>query len=52
MLCFAFVEEFELQPALINVFHRRDSDEVTAKETMQEVEWQTHYSEYGKYDYS
>ena len=43
-----FAEDFELQPALINEFHRRGSDDVTARETMQVAEWDMHFSEFGK----
>ncbi|XP_077979306.1 TBC1 domain family member 9-like isoform X2 [Glandiceps talaboti] len=38
----------QLQPALIKLFHRRDSDEISAKESVKEHLWSIHFSEYGR----
>lgn len=39
---------FTMQPALISLFNRRDSDELTNKETIKQHLWNIHFSEYGK----
>ncbi|XP_064634250.1 TBC1 domain family member 9B-like isoform X3 [Lineus longissimus] len=41
-------DEIDFQPALISLFHRRDSDEVSAAETVKEHLWSVHFSEYGR----
>ncbi|XP_070566267.1 TBC1 domain family member 9-like isoform X3 [Ptychodera flava] len=38
----------QLQPALIKLFHRRDSDDVSVKESVKEHLWSIHFSEYGR----
>ncbi len=48
-----FVEELnddviELQPALVKLFNRRTSDEVSAKESIKEHLWDLHFAEYGR----
>lgn len=39
---------FTMQPALISLFNRRDSDELTNKESIKQHLWNIHFSEYGK----
>ena len=39
---------FTMQPALISLFNRRDSDELTNKETIKQHLWNIHFAEYGK----
>ncbi|GAB1598460.1 TBC1 domain family member 9B-like isoform X1 [Argonauta hians] len=39
---------FHIQPALISLFNRRDSDELTNKESIKQHLWSIHFSEYGK----
>ncbi|XP_036360730.1 TBC1 domain family member 9 isoform X4 [Octopus sinensis] len=39
---------FPIQPALISLFNRRDSDELTNKESIKQHLWGIHFSEYGK----
>lgn len=41
-------EEVQFQPALVSLFCRRGSDEVTAKETIKEHLWDVYFSEYGR----
>jgi len=41
-------EMIKLQSALINVFHKRDVDNVPAKETIKEHLWSLHFAEYGR----
>lgn len=38
----------QFQPALVSLFNRRDSDELSAKETMKEHLWNVHFSEFGR----
>lgn len=42
-------EEIQFQPALVSLFCRRGSDELTAKETVKEHLWDVYFSEYGRY---
>lgn len=42
------VETFALQPALVTLFHRRASDDKTAKEAIKEHLWALHFDEYGR----
>lgn len=39
---------FELQPALVSLFCRRDSDELSSRETVKEHLWNIHFAEYGR----
>ena len=41
-------DEIQFQPALVSVFHRRNSDELSARETVKEHLWNVHFSEYGR----
>ncbi|XP_055998545.1 TBC1 domain family member 9-like isoform X2 [Ostrea edulis] len=41
-------DEIQFQPALVSVFHRRNSDELSAKETVKEHLWNVHFSEFGR----
>ncbi|XP_053384071.1 TBC1 domain family member 9-like isoform X2 [Mercenaria mercenaria] len=41
-------EEIQFQPALVSLFCRRGSDELTAKETVKEHLWDVYFSEYGR----
>ena len=41
--------EIEFQPALITLFNRRNSDELSAKESVKEHLWNLHFAEYGGY---
>ncbi|XP_076114400.1 TBC1 domain family member 9-like [Mytilus galloprovincialis] len=41
-------EPVQFQPALVSLFHRRDSDELSAKETVKEHLWNVHFTEYGR----
>lgn len=41
-------DEIQFQPALVSVFHRRNSDELSARETIKEHLWKVHFSEYGR----
>lgn len=34
---------------MINLFHRRGSDEISPKESVTDHLWQLHFSEYGRY---
>ena len=38
----------EFQPALITLFNRRNSDELSAKESIKEHLWDIHFAEYGR----
>ncbi|KAJ8049699.1 TBC1 domain family member 9 [Holothuria leucospilota] len=40
--------EDQFQPALVTLFNRRGSDEVSAKESVKEHLWDTHFREYGR----
>ncbi|KAL5007897.1 hypothetical protein ScPMuIL_016703 [Solemya velum] len=40
--------EVQFQPALISLFCRRNSDEMSAKETVKEHLWNVHFTEFGK----
>ncbi|XP_041466902.1 TBC1 domain family member 9B-like [Lytechinus variegatus] len=39
---------FQLQPALVKLFNRRGSDEISARETVKEHLWNMHFKEYGR----
>ncbi|XP_060086343.1 TBC1 domain family member 9-like [Ylistrum balloti] len=39
---------FDLQPALVKLFCRRDSDELSSRETVKEHLWNIHFAEYGR----
>ncbi|OWF50762.1 TBC1 domain family member 9-like [Mizuhopecten yessoensis] len=39
---------FELQPALVSLFCRRDSDELSSREMVKEHLWNIHFNEYGR----
>ncbi|XP_033751283.1 TBC1 domain family member 9-like [Pecten maximus] len=39
---------FDLQPALVSLFCRRDSDELSSRETVKEHLWNIHFAEYGR----
>ncbi|KAK2144685.1 hypothetical protein LSH36_737g04030 [Paralvinella palmiformis] len=41
-------DEPQFQSALIKLFHRRGSDEVSAKEAVKEHMWHLHFSEFGR----
>lgn len=41
-------DEIQFQPALVSVFHRRNSDELSARETIKEHLWNVHFSEFGR----
>ncbi|XP_060561507.1 TBC1 domain family member 9B-like [Ruditapes philippinarum] len=41
-------EEIQFQPALVSLFCRRGSDELTAKESVKEHLWDVYFSEYGR----
>ncbi|XP_052243499.1 TBC1 domain family member 9-like isoform X1 [Dreissena polymorpha] len=41
-------EEVQFQPALVSLFCRRGSDELTAKETIKEHLWDVYFTEYGR----
>ena len=38
----------QFQPALVSLFNRRDSDELSAKETVKEHLWNVHFAEFGR----
>ncbi|KAL3842336.1 hypothetical protein ACJMK2_020364 [Sinanodonta woodiana] len=40
--------DIKCQPALVSLFNRRNSDELTAKEAIKEHLWEVHFSEYGR----
>lgn len=40
--------QIQFQPALIKIFCRRDSDEISAKETIKQHLWEVHFTEYGR----
>ncbi|XP_030849072.1 TBC1 domain family member 9B isoform X2 [Strongylocentrotus purpuratus] len=39
---------FQLQPALVKLFNRRGSDEISARESVKEHLWNMHFKEYGR----
>ncbi|XP_071477877.1 TBC1 domain family member 9-like [Diadema antillarum] len=39
---------FQLQPALVKVFNRRGSDDISARESVKEHLWNMHFKEYGR----
>jgi hypothetical protein len=41
-------EPVEFQPALVTLFCRRNSDEMSAKEMVKEHLWNIHFTEYGR----
>ncbi|XP_061166989.1 TBC1 domain family member 9-like isoform X2 [Saccostrea echinata] len=41
-------DDIQFQPALVSLFHRRHSDELSARETVKEHLWNVHFSEYGR----
>ncbi len=52
--CFQYITDsesekvVEFQPALITLFNRRNSDELSAKESIKEHLWDIHFAEYGR----
>ena len=44
----SLLDEPQFQSALINLFHQRGSDEISAKEAVKEHLWELHFSEYGR----
>ena len=41
-------EVFEMQPALITLFDRRNSEDLSAKESVKKHLWELHYADYGR----